>query len=224
MEKRSVDSVDLLERAYSVLLKKLEKVHGEKMGEMKVLHENLLQDVLKHIGTILQGKDGIDGKHGKDGIGIIGPAGKDGSPDTAEQVRDKLESLKEENRLDASAIKNLPEFIKEKGIRVIGGHGPLWGLEDVDVVGITVGQSIKWDGIRWIPFTPSGSTGTSVYNEVVSGSGTTFTLAHTPILGTVRVYANGQRLTPTVDYSITGAVITTVSSWSAGMITADYQY
>lgn len=32
--------------------------------------------------------------------------------ESAESLRDKLESLKEENRLDASAIKNLPEFIQ----------------------------------------------------------------------------------------------------------------
>ena len=63
-----------------------------------------------------------------------------------------------------------------------------------------------------------------IYNEVVSGIGTTFTLAHTPVTGTQAVYANGQRLTPTVDYSITGTVITTVDSWATGQILADYQY
>lgn len=45
---------------------------------------------------------------------LIPPAvpGKDGSPDSPEQVRDKLETLQGEERLDASAIKNLPELIK----------------------------------------------------------------------------------------------------------------
>lgn len=65
---------------------------------------------------------------------------------------------------------------------------------------------------------------TQVYNEVVAGATHTFTLANTPATGTLRLYGNGQRLTPTVDYSITGAVITTVSSWSAGQILADYSY
>ena len=69
-----------------------------------------------------------------------------------------------------------------------------------------------------------GGGNTFVVNEVVSGSGTSWTLANTPIVGTVALYANGQRLTPTVDYSITGAVITTVDSWSAGTILADYQH
>ena len=51
-----------------------------------------------------QGDPGINGRNGKDG--------RDGSPDTAEQIVEKLESLTEESRLDASAIKNLPEFIQ----------------------------------------------------------------------------------------------------------------
>lgn len=38
-----------------------------------------------------------------------GDKGDDGSPDTPEQVRDKLFSLKDDKRLDAKAIKNLPE-------------------------------------------------------------------------------------------------------------------
>ncbi len=55
--------------------------------------------------TPIKGKDYFDGENGKDG--------ENGSPDTPEQVRDKLETLEGENRLDASAIKNLPEFIKD---------------------------------------------------------------------------------------------------------------
>lgn len=69
-----------------------------------------------------------------------------------------------------------------------------------------------------------GGLNTFVYNEVVTGSGTSWTLANTPVAGTQAIYANGQRLTPTVDYSITGVAITTVDSWVAGTILADYQY
>lgn len=71
----------------------------------------------------------------------------------------------------------------------------------------------------------SGSSGGNVaYNEVVSGSGTAWTLAHSPTTGTLRLYANGQRLTETVDYSIVGAAITTNSSWALGTVLADYNY
>ena len=67
----------------------------------------------------------------------------------------------------------------------------------------------------------SGST--FVNNEVVSGSGTSWTLASTPLVGTEHLYANGQRLTPTVDYTISVKAITTLQSWAAGTVLADYQ-
>lgn len=57
------------------------------------------------------GRDGIskDGVDGKDGLrGLLGARGMDGSPDEPEIIREKLETLKGEDRLDASAIKNLP--------------------------------------------------------------------------------------------------------------------
>lgn len=69
-----------------------------------------------------------------------------------------------------------------------------------------------------------GSTGTQVLNEVVSGSGTAWTLANTPNATGIALYANGQRLTPVVDYTLAGANITTVLSWSAGTLLADYQF
>lgn len=71
----------------------------------------------------------------------------------------------------------------------------------------------------------SGGTGNAfTYNEIVSGSGTTFTLANTPISGLYAIYGQGQRLYPTTDFTISGAVITTVNSWLAGNLLADYQY
>jgi len=65
--------------------------------------------------------------------------------------------------------------------------------------------------------------GSNVDGEVVGGSGTTFTLANTPVAGSVKVYGLGQRLALTTDYTISGAVITTVNSWNAGEIVADYR-
>lgn len=63
----------------------------------------------------LSGKDGKDGKNGKDG-----KDGKDGSPDTKYEIRDKLASLRGNERLDAKAIKNLA---KEVGSISITGMG-----------------------------------------------------------------------------------------------------
>jgi hypothetical protein len=101
---------------------------------------------------IKDGKDGKDGKQGPPGESIQGnkgdtgepgpigpqgpegkegPAGKDGSPDTPFQVRDKLESLQEDDRLDASAIRNLPEMTQNpvtKKYFFSGGGGNKWTI------------------------------------------------------------------------------------------------
>lgn len=68
--------------------------------------------------------------------------------------------------------------------------------------------------------------GTVVRNELVSGSGTSWTLANTPDATGVALYANGQRLDPNngTDYTLSGANITTVLSWSAGTLLADYSH
>ena len=75
-------------------------------------------------------------------------------------------------------------------------------------------------------FQPGSGSGTSlsfVDNEVVSGSGTSFTLANIPVVGTVKLYALGQRIYTPADYTISANAITTVSSWATGNILADYQ-
>lgn len=69
---------------------------------------------------------------------------------------------------------------------------------------------------------PTGLT--FIDNEIVLGSGTSFTLAGTPVLNSEHVYGNGQRLTPGgVDYTISGTSITTVNSFSTGAVLADYR-
>lgn len=60
-------------------------------------------------------------------------------------------------------------------------------------------------------------------NELVTGSGTAFTLAATPTLGTERIYGQRRRLRSGTDYTISGASVTTVLSFSTGDILADYQ-
>lgn len=109
-------------------------------------------------------------------------------------------------------------------------------LRDQNRITVASGQS-NTDSNQSLPFlvnsitgrllvdATGGSSNSFKYNEIVSGSGTSWTLANVPITGTVALYANGQRLTPGgVDYTISAAAITTVLSWSAGTVLADYQY
>lgn len=72
------------------LTNKYKNIHDQKMVEM-----TLAIDEMKSIEV----RDGIDGK--------------DGSPDTTEQVRDKLSSLEGDDRLDASAIKGVKNYDDE---------------------------------------------------------------------------------------------------------------
>jgi hypothetical protein len=58
--------------------------------------------------TPIKGVDYFDGEKGEKGD--KGDKGDNGSPDTAAQIIDKLESVEnEDDKLDASAIRNLPE-------------------------------------------------------------------------------------------------------------------
>ena len=113
-------------------------------------------------------KDGAKGDKGDKGdtgeTGADGKDGKDGSPDTSEQVRDKLESLKDEERLDASAIKGLEKFIKTTKEIVNGGVRLLTGLMDVNISSPTNGQALVYDSTLklWKNGTVSGSGGIAV--------------------------------------------------------------
>jgi len=124
--------------------------------------------------------------------------------DTPEQVRDKLESLPNGERLRMSAIEELDETIATLQNRT------------------QLLNQIATQGQRSSSST-SGTSASFVDNETVAGSGTAFTLANTPTSGSVHLYGLGQRLVLTTDYSITGTSVTTVSTWSAGDIVADYR-
>lgn len=60
--------------------------------------------------------------------------------------------------------------------------------------------------------------------EVPAGSGTAFTLANTPIVGSVKLYRNGVRQTAGgVDYTISGVNITLTSTIGSDTLLADYR-
>jgi hypothetical protein len=72
----------------------------------------------------------------------------------------------------------------------------------------------------------TGGASSFVNDEVVTRvSGTSWTLASTPLVGTEHIFAGGARLTPGAgnDYTISGTAITTVASYPTGALLADYQ-
>lgn len=160
------------------------------------------------------GKDGVDGRNGVDGLdgkdGIMGKDGRDGSQDMAEDIRNKLELLDGDERLHFSHIGGLEDWERirdRKDVTFINGKGPLWGLEDVNVVGIEIGQALQWNGVQWIPYTPSGSVFAGLQEQSTTtpnGSQQTFAFAHTPAI----IIWNGAIQFLGIDYTVSGNNIT----------------
>ena len=163
----------LKERTDKEINRLIDKVENALTDQAKSL--NFIRDKVRKI------KKGIDGKDGKDGIdGKNGTDGKDGSPDKPKEIRDKLESLEDEDRLDISAIKGW-EKIGKATIQT----GFNYGAIDMHLIDDE---------------TPAGTP---------NGILTDFVLAHIPSPATsLKVYLDGQRMSLTTDYTLSGQTIT----------------
>ncbi len=121
MREKNIEMLNIMSKAIDDSLKDTKERGMKDMdafkNEMRVCMENEVvaaEEVYEKLSESIKKKveavrDGIDGKS------IIGPKGedgKDGSPDTPEQVRDKLEILEGDDRLDKSAIKGLEDLFK----------------------------------------------------------------------------------------------------------------
>ncbi len=109
-------------------LSNLKKWALERVGELFIRSQinKTLTDRLKEVDDRLENiRDGIDGLPGEPGA--PGLDGKDGTEITPFEVRDKLEFLKGDERLEISAIKNLEEELEElrklKTQKLGGGGG-----------------------------------------------------------------------------------------------------
>jgi hypothetical protein len=127
------------------------------------LVNNLIKKVKKIKAT--KGKDGYTPIKDVDYFdGEKGEPGKDGSPDEAEDIKEKLESLKDENRLDASAIKNLPEFINNKANG--GGWRNLYQMHDVSIDSPTNGEVLKYNSTTNVWENGTASGGASAFTDL----------------------------------------------------------
>lgn len=135
-------------------------------------------------------------------------------PLLGEDFRNALESLQGEDRLDASAIRNLPEQTKAWTQGVLTATA-LYSLADVNVVGITPGQSILWNGNQWIAFTPASGSGgyQQPTSGTVNGINTVFTFATAPNVISVDGGRNMQKQNsaPDLTQNWTGTTTITLS-------------
>jgi len=107
---------------------------------------------------------------------------------------------------------------------IYGTRLRMYPTTDFTIAGTSIVTSIAYNIGDILADYFSGTTYTGYTdNEIVSGSGTAFTLAATPIVGSERLFAQRHRLKSGTDYTISGAGITTTLSYSAGDLLCDYQ-
>jgi len=105
--------------------------------------------------------------------GVNGQNGKEGSPDTGEQIVEKINDLptdEDELKIDASHIKNLPKMVKNEVGGVVARN--IYQMGDVSLTNLANDQVLKWDDTNklWVNGT-GGGAGT------IDGSGSANTLA-----------------------------------------------
>jgi hypothetical protein len=175
----------------------------------------------KDIKEFLEEATPIKGVHYRDGApGLPGAKGKDGTQISAYAVRDKLESLKGNDRLSMKAIKGLDEILKNLMLnkKSDGGASMPIGLNSDALVptGVTAGSytnaSITVNALGLITSASSGSGGGGVTTVSVASAngfaGTVATPTTTPVI--------------TISTSVTGILKGNGTAISAATAGTDY--
>lgn len=201
------NAVSNLEQTYESLKQKVQDDYSVSASDLKdmVSQETMrmmqqLEEKISHIDQrLLEVKDGEDSDPEQVMQEVLKriPEQKDVILDNGVQIRDKLEALQDDDRLDKTAIKGLEEFDAvveqtKKGARII--HGPLgmqlyidgvkkgWikTLDFVSGTGIAIAYS-KVNGLDTLTFNASGVGVTvSTPAETPNGVITAFTAVGTP--------------------------------------------
>lgn len=170
--------------------------------------QKLINSVFKKIRVPKDGEDGVDGIHA--------------DPGTVVELIKKRGLLSAEHitiggtSLDAH-LRTMDENARRAGVR---GGG--------DTVAAGTGIILTRNNNGTVTISSASAPGTPVYDENVAleGSGTTYTLAHTPIAGTLRLYRGGSRQSIAEgDFTLVGKVVTLNTSLSTNeTLVADYEY
>ena len=135
-----------------------------------------------------------------------------------QEVRDLLELLLDDERLDARAIKNLEEAIR--AYLTLNPQNPmlhpvaLGNLPDVDVAGAATDQVLAWNGTYWHPKTITVAPSGSIIEATDSGDHQNFTLASALTTSAYFVSMNGGmylQSDPSFPFSITSLTLTFTS-------------
>lgn len=129
IEKRTTDAVSGLEETYQAVLDRVKNDHTSTLSDLKkqvnvLFVEKQVTKIKEELTAVIQKKlesvkDGAPGPKGDTVNGKDGRDGKDGSPDSPRVIKQKLELLTGDERLDASAIKGLEKGTG--GLQLVGG-------------------------------------------------------------------------------------------------------
>lgn len=176
------EAIGYIENSHNTTLEKISKLKDDfsldKKKEIETL-QSKIKELDKAINEVksIEVKDGLDGYTPVKGedyftekeVKDLKESVLNDIPELeADEIKDKLESLKGDDRLDASAIKNLP--------KTEGGVGSqarnLWQLHDVVLTDVADGEIIAYDADTqtWVNTTGGGGT--------IDGSGTTNELTY----------------------------------------------
>lgn len=138
--------------------------------------------------------------------------------DLAINTINQIENLEGEERIGAKAIKGLRELVSFLVSELWGGPGLVFHDTTLS------GSGVPGDPLKVVA---TATTNTS-YNETPSGSGTAFTLVHTPSpVNSLMLYRGGalQKAGVGGDYSLSGSNITLNITLAGGeILLATYQY
>lgn len=157
------------------------------------LTSKVLSDAQNALSKLKNGKDGKDAEVTKEHLEMAAKMACDliDLPDfrkyiteQPEAIRDSLELLQDDERLDVSAIKGLDELLKKykgKSEMVVGGIRFLTQLADVRITSIANGDVLKWNSttLQWENGAESGGAGITDGDKgdiTVSDSGATWTI------------------------------------------------
>ncbi len=202
---------------------------------------NQVQTALNTIHNSLDGKEGPVGPVGAIGpAGPMGAAGKDGSPDTGEQIVEKIngsEATIKKERVEGllDAIRNIAHGVASVGITTAHflKNGSFIGraknINFIEGSSATLNMYQTGDQMNVSISSTAGGGGTAVAEEVptgsINGSNTAFTIAHTPLASTFKLYLNGAREQNGTDYTLSGTNITfTTAPLTGSILFVDYSY
>jgi hypothetical protein len=136
MKEQINSAIETLKEDNGSDISEVKKMCTEMMDKMMTEHEKKMKAMDDKMDSITQPENGMDADEEKVMEMVLAkiPPAKELQPETPEIIRDKLESLTGEERLDKSAIKGLEERILELEAKITSSKGGMRGMRKIPIV------------------------------------------------------------------------------------------